>query len=457
MKNRLFFGILFIIAGMICWNGCKKPQAVVQQTVTDSIHQRLATAVIYEVNIRQATPEGTFRSFADQHIDRLKKLGVDILWLMPVYPISVKNRKGSLGSYYSVADYKGVNPEFGTLDDLKYLVKRAHEAGMLVILDWVANHSGWDNSWIKEHPDWYTHDKKGKIISPVPDWSDVADLNYENPGLVNAMTDALEYWIKEVGIDGYRCDAAAMAPTPFWHNALLKLDSIRPVIKLAEAWEPALMANGFDAAYGWDFHHLMNEIAKGTKNLGAISTYIAKTDTLYAPDDMLLNFITNHDENSWSGTEFERMGQDVKNFSVMTYLMPGIPLIYTGQEASMKKRLRFFDKDTVNWSDTLMFGFYRKLNALKHRNPALRAGIDAGKIQYSADTVNHVATLVRTSGNNCVIGFFNFGTNAVTLRLPFPEITGVFRDVFTDNLVKIKKDKEIKVDPNYFVLLEKEK
>jgi cyclomaltodextrinase len=279
MKTKLSILIAF---ALILFSGCKKKQqeiVVNENQDTQSITQRLATAVIYEVNIRQITPEGTFKAFTEQHIDRLKNLGVDVLWLMPTYPISVKNRKGTLGSYYSVADYKGVNPEFGTLEDLKTLINKAHDADMLVIFDWVANHTGWDNPWIAKNPEWYTRNEKGKIVPPVPDWSDVADLNYDNEELIKAMIDALEYWVREVGIDGYRCDAAAMAPTPFWHEALINLDSIKPVIKLAEAWEPELMANGFDAAYGWEFHHLLNDIALGNKKLSAIAAYIARTDT----------------------------------------------------------------------------------------------------------------------------------------------------------------------------------
>ncbi|MBN1790703.1 MAG: alpha-amylase [Bacteroidales bacterium] len=431
---------------------CKKPQPP-SETLTDPIHQRLASAVIYEVNIRQITPEGTFKAFTEQHIDRLSRLGVDVLWFMPTYPISVKNRKGTLGSYYSVADYKGVNPEFGSLDDLKELVRKAHDKGMLVIFDWVANHSGWDNAWIKDHPEWYTQNENGEIIAPVPDWSDVADLNYSNPELRKAMIDALEYWIKEVGIDGYRCDAAAMAPTDFWKKALLSLDSIRPLIKLAEAWEPELMANGFDAAYGWEFHHLLNDIAKGSKKFSEIESYLAKSDTLYAPDDMLMNFITNHDENSWAGTEYEKMGKHVAGFAVITYLMPGIPMLYTGQEAGLNKRLRFFEKDTVTWNDTTLYDFYRKLNALKHYNPALRAGTNAGNLVLKADSVTQTATLFRSSGENKVLGIFNFSGRAISLKVPVAEARGTYKDIFSGEQKRIRKNREIQLEPwEYWVL-----
>ena len=450
MKSRfVLISAMFLTLFLV---GCKNPKPA-SETLTDPIHQRLATSVIYEVNIRQITPEGTFKAFTEQHIDRLSHLGVDVLWLMPTYPISVKNRKGTLGSYYSVADYKGVNPEFGSLDDLKELVRKAHDKGMLVIFDWVANHSGWDNAWIKDHPDWYTHNENGEIIAPVPDWSDVADLNYNNPELRKAMIDALEYWITEVGIDGYRCDAAAMAPTDFWKEALTSLDSIRPLIKLAEAWEPELMANGFDAAYGWEFHHLLNDIAKGLKKLSDIETYIAKSDTLYAPDDMLMNFITNHDENSWAGTEYERMGKYVKGFAVITYLMPGIPMLYTGQEAGLNKRLRFFEKDTVAWNDTTLYSFYRKLNGLKHRNPALRTGINEGNLVLISDSVFQTATLFRSSGENKVLGIFNFSDRDVSLKLPVPEARGTYKDIFSGEQKKIRKNQEIKLEPwEYWVL-----
>ena len=454
IKASLLIALIFISV-----SGCKKTGKAINESqwqTTDSIHQRLAAGIIYEVNIRQITPEGTFKAFTEQHIDRLKNLGVDILWLMPLYPISVKNRKGTLGSYYSVADYKAVNPEFGTLDDLKELVKKAHEAGMLVIFDWVANHTGWDNVWISAHPDWYTRNEKNEIIAPVPDWSDVADLNYDNPELRKAMIDALEYWVREAGIDGYRCDAAAMAPTKFWNEALMSLDSIRPLIKLAEAWEPELMANGFDAAYGWEFHHLLNGIAKGSKKLADIGNYLAKADTLYAGDDMLMNFITNHDENSWAGTEYERMGNYVKGFAALTYLMPGIPMIYTGQEAGLNKRLRFFEKDTISWSDTTLYDFYRKLNRLKHNNPALRAGIAAGAIHFAADSLSQIITLQRISGKNKVLGIFNFSDHTVSTKWPLLGINGTYREIFSGEKTKIRRNTRWELTPWEFKVLENE-
>jgi glycosidase len=421
----------------------------------DSIHQRLSNGVMYEVNIRQITPEGTLKAFTGQHLERLKSLGIDVIWLMPVYPISLKNRKMPLGSYYSVADYTGINPEFGTLDDMKDLVKKAHALGMLVIFDWVPNHTGWDNPWITEHPDWYTHDKKGKILTPDPDWTDVADLNYDNPAMRKAMTEALKYWIREVGIDGYRCDAAARVPTDFWISTWQQVDSLRPVIKLAEAWEPELTANGFDAAYGWDLHHLMNDIAKGAKKVDVLYKYFHRVDTLYQKDDILLNFITNHDENSWNGTEYERMGKGVNCFAAFTYIVPGMPLIYTGQEAALKKRLHFFEKDTMNWNDTTLYSFYRRLNNLKHTNYALIAGSKDNVFKYAMDTIANTTVIFRQTGNDQVLGLFNFSDSIVKIRVTIPEALGKYREAFNNDKIFVKKDTYFTLNPWGFSILEK--
>ncbi len=454
MKTNL---LLTTLVALLLLGSCKQNtpvDAVNPLSGLDSIHQRLANGVMYEVNIRQITPEGTLKAFTEQHIDRLKNLGIDVIWLMPVYPISLKNRKMPLGSYYSVADYKEINPEFGTLDDMKDLVKKAHASGMLVIFDWVANHSGWDNHWITEHPDWYTHDKKGKIVSPVADWSDVADLNYDNPDLRKAMTEAMKYWIKEAGIDGYRCDAAAMAPTDFWKSAWQQVDSMRPVIKLAEAWEPELMDNGFDAVYGWELHHLLNDIAKGAKKVNALDKYFHRIDTLYDKDDILLNFITNHDENSWSGTEYERMGRGVNCFAAFTYIVPGMPLIYTGQEAALKKRLRFFEKDTVNWNDTTLYSFYRRLNNLKHTNYALIAGDKENVFEYSVDTITNTIAIFRQTGEDKVIGVFNFSDNIVKTGVPMEEALGKYREAFNNDKIFVKADTYFTLQPWGFSILE---
>lgn len=411
-----------------------------------SVRDRISSAVIYEVNIRQYTPEGTFSAFTSKHLERLSKLGMDILWLMPVNPISEKNRKGSLGSYYAVADYKKVNPEMGSLDDLKNLVNKAHELGMYVILDWVANHTGWDNPWITEHPDWYTHDSTGSIISPVPDWSDVADLNYDNDTMRIAMIDAMKYWIKEVNIDGYRCDAAAMVPVDFWVSARESIDSIKPVFMLAEAWEPELLVKAFDAGYAWELHHMMNRIAKSESSAASLDHYLTWYDSLYTKDDILMNFITNHDENTWAGSEYERMGIAVNTFAVLTYFMPGMPLIYSGQEAGLTKRLRFFEKDTINQSDTALYSFYRNLNHIKHTNPALAAGIFSGKLTPIQTGNKNIFAFVREKDNNRILAIFNLSDSTETANLnPESDSSIGYTDMFSGQSYNIGS--ELKLTP----------
>ena len=305
---------------------------------------------IYEVNTRQYTPEGTFEAF-DTHIKELKDMGVGIVWFMPINPIGEKNRKGTLGSYYSVKDYKGVNPEFGTLQDFKETVNQIHSMGMYVIIDWVANHTAWDNVWVKEHPDFYTKDSLGNFVPPVPDWHDVIDLNYDNKELWQYMIDAMKYWVEECDIDGFRCDVAGMVPLDFWKTAHAELDKIKNVFMLAEAEGPELH-EAFDMTYSWELLHLMNNVAQGKKDVQSIRDYFQKEKNQYPPDAYRMRFTTNHDENTWNGTEFERMGEAAETFDVFTCVIPGMPLLYSGQEAGLNKRLDFFEKDTIEWKDS---------------------------------------------------------------------------------------------------------
>ena len=251
-------------------------------------------AAIYEVNIRQFTPSGTFEEF-ETHLPRLKKLGVDILWLMPIHPIGVENRKGSLGSYYSVKDYLAVNPEYGTMEEFKALVEEIHDQGMYVILDWVANHCAWDNPLVTEHPDWFTKDSTGHMVPPVPDWSDVVDFNYDNPELRTWMIDALRFWVRETDIDGYRCDVAGMVPQEFWNEARAELDKIKPVFMLAEDENPAHHERAFDMTYSWELHHLLVRIAKGDTTAAALWTYFDRDIERYGNDAYRMLFTDNHD------------------------------------------------------------------------------------------------------------------------------------------------------------------
>lgn len=330
--------------------------------------------VIYEVNLRQHTEEGTIRAFMED-LPRLKALGADVLWMMPVHPIGIKNRKGSLGSYYSVADYRGINPEFGNMDDFKAMLDAAHELDMKVIIDWVANHTAWDHPWADAHPDFYSRDSLGAMIPPIgTDWSDVTQLNYENPELRKAMLADMRFWIEEVGIDGFRCDVADWVPLDFWQNARKELDAIKPVFMLAESENPDHHKEAFDATYSWELFHIMTEIGAGHRTALALDSMFEKNASRFALEDYRLNFITNHDENSWKESPEALFGEGQKAFAVLTFTLPGTGLIYSGQEANNTKMLEFFEKDPIDWGNYMHSDFYQQLTSLKHEHSALWNG-----------------------------------------------------------------------------------
>lgn len=421
-SNRFVASVFIVLVGclMLSFVGCKPNSKQPRTKDTFELpYNYLKDAVIYEVNLRQFTADGTIASFRKE-LKNLKDLGVKILWFMPIQPIGELNRKGSLGSYYSIRDYVAVNPEFGTMEEFKSLVKECHELGFKVILDWVGNHSAFDHRWVNEHPDWYTRDSAGKIVPPVPDWSDVADLNYESPGLRAAMIEAMKFWVKECDIDGYRCDVAFMVPADFWREARRSLDSIKPVFMLAEAEEHdmGLYENAFHAYYGWELHHIMNEVAKGKASVQRFDTVYLKKNKVFADSIFSMNFITNHDENSWNGTEFERMGSSWKAMAVLSYMWPGIPLMYTGQERGLNKRLRFFDKDTVvpakNASD--YFQFYTQLNNLKKSTRSLHTAPSDERVLQLKELKTGVLSLSRSQNNETITAVLNFSNDSYNLN-----------------------------------------
>ncbi|GLC23929.1 alpha-amylase family glycosyl hydrolase [Roseisolibacter agri] len=395
------------------------------------------TASIYEVNVRQFTPEGTIAAL-QRHLPRLDSLGVDILWLMPVQPIGKKNRKGPLGSYYSIADYRAINPEFGTTADMRALVDAAHAQGLKVILDWVPNHTAFDHPWITQHPDWYVKNPDGTISNArdnegrPTDWTDVAELDYTKPAMRQAMLADMRYWIDSMKVDGFRCDVAGGVPDDFWAEARQALQAAKPdVFLLAEAESPKAHA-AFDMTYGWELHHLLNELAKGKKPTSALDAYLAKQDSAYPREAMRMYFTSNHDENSWQGTEFERMkANHLPAFVLAATMQNGMPLVYTGQEVSMNKRLRFFEKDTVNWSGPSLAGFYRRMLALKDSQPALANGGWGGRqVALQTNGGDRVYAFTRTQGENTVLVAVNFGDAAANVTyegLPQP---GAYTDWF---------------------------
>lgn len=412
-----------------------------------------SNANIYEVNIRQYTNEGTINAFRE-HIPRLKEMGVNILWLMPVQPIGELNRKGSLGSYYSVKDYKAVNSEFGTMQDLKDLVNEAHEMGMYVILDWVANHSAWDNIWTAEHPEYYVKNEDGTFHSPY-DWSDVIQFDYDNPALRDSMIRALKFWIVEADVDGYRCDVAGMVPTDFWNDVVTQLKQIKPIFMLAEDEDNlSLLEQAFDMNYSWKLLHLMNDIAKSDKTANDIWGYIDWNNSTFSNEDYRMAFITNHDENSWNGTTKERMSEGIEVFAVLTYTIAGMPLVYSGQEAGNEKRLRFFDKDTIDWSNVVYHDFYTILNQLKRDNKALWNGIEGGEmIDVNGGQNKDVFAFVRKKDGNKVVVILNLSANESHFHPCHESALGNFTNVFTGENVELGKSSHFDLKPwSYLVL-----
>ena len=379
---------------------------------TPSVHPDWTyNSVLYEVNIRQFSPEGTFAGVEAQ-LPRLKELGVDILWLMPMYEIGTEGRKGTLGSYYAISDYKAVNPEFGTMEDFEHLLAAAHGMGFKVILDWVANQTAPDNVWMYEKPaNFYERDSLGNAVWEY-DWTDTRSLNYENEEVWRAQDDAMRFWL-EKGVDGFRCDAAGEVPAEFWKGILPQMNKDYPNIYLLAEAERDNLADAsetFDANYAWELHHLLNSMAQGRKTVADLKDYVARDAARFPKEAYRLMFTSNHDENSWSGTEFEREGAAANACAVLCFTLPGSqPLIYTGQEIGLSRRLEFFEKDPItDWSANEYTAFWKKLVDLKHGNPALAAGEKGGPIEY-IDAPDGVIAFRRQVKGNTVVVAANFG------------------------------------------------
>jgi glycosidase len=441
--------ISFLVVLSIVFCSCKQEQKVDKTNneptseiapVSDTI---MENAVIYEANIRQYSPEGTFDAFT-KDIPELKQLGVKIIWLMPINPISQTKRKATggdfaskiedeaernkmLGSYYAVSDYTKVNPEFGTIEDFRELVKTAHQNGIYVILDWVPNHTGWDHVWIKTHPEFYVKNAKGEITDPLNDdgtskgWGDVAQLDYSNMAMQDQMIKDMMYWVEEENIDGFRCDHIEPTPVSFWEKAIPQLKSKKEIFMLAENDDPKFMKDDlFDMEYGWKLLHVMNDMAKGKKTLHDFDNLMKTIDTLYEKDDILMNFTTNHDENSWNGTLKERMPNNKEIFTTLTYTLPGMPLIYSGQEYDLDHVLKFFEKDSIPKTKGSYFEVLKKLGALKNTNPALNGGKQAASYQRMQTGNDDVLMFNRSKAGSTVtfIGNFSDMQQSVTIDLP---------------------------------------
>jgi glycosidase len=468
---------IFIICSAIAIMGCKNDSAEVASNSIEKFSPALEeNSVIYEVNIRQYSPEGTFNAFT-KDIPQLKELGVKIIWVMPIFPISQTKRKATggddskfasempaaeqhkyLGSYYAVSDFKKVNPEFGTIEDFRNLVKTAHENGIYVILDWVPNHTGWDHVWIKNHPEYYTQNAKGEIIDPVnPEtgkswgWTDVADLNYDNQNLRAEMTADMMHWIKNEDIDGFRCDVAGNVPLDFWQQAIPQLRKQKSIFMLAEAWEPALLKNNlFDMAYGWDGHHTMNKIAQGKETVKQFDAFIEKINKDYEANDILMNFVDNHDENSWNGTIKSRLGEAEAAMTALSYLMPGMPLVYSGNEYGLEHSLKFFEKDSIPKTKGKQWELRSKLGKIKNEIDALHGGKNKANYKRLSASNENVLAFERTKNGKKVIYLANLSAKPVSVSMP---ITGQYKDVMNEKMMDLKATQVLSMVPwQYFIL-----
>lgn len=405
------------------------------------------SSVIYEINVRQFSKEGTFKA-VENNLERLKDLGVDILWFMPIHPIGEKNRKGPLGSYYSVKDYYDVNPEFGTKEDFKELVSKAQNLGMKVILDWVANHTAWDNVWTETNPEFYLKDSAGNFVLPHEDWVDVIKLDFSNPALRRAMIEAMKYWAREFNIDGFRCDVAAEVPLDFWESARKALDSIKPVFMLAEAHERELHIAAFDATYSWNFHFLFYQISRGKEKISKIYEEWKWEKEHYPENAIRMRFTTNHDENSWNGTEFEKYGPMHKTVAVFFYILNGMPLIYNGQEAASNKRLKFFERDPIEWGNYRYSEFYKSLNTLKKSRKSLAAGDRGGKTLFIPHSKkDSVIVIMRYTDDEKTLGIFNFTNKQITIELENDYVIGAYKEYFSNRNFILGKKAIITLQP----------
>ena len=391
---------------------------------------------IYEVNVRQYTPEGTFKAF-EKHLDRLKEMGVQTLWFMPITPIGIKDRKGHLGSYYAVKDYTAVNPEFGTLEDWKHLVNKCHEMGFKVITDWVANHTSADHAWLEKYPDFYVRDSAtGVALSPF-DWTDARKLNYKNAALQDSMIKSLQYWIRETNIDGYRCDVAEEVPAEFWKKAIDTLRGLKNVFMLAEGNKGWLHTAGFDATYTWDAFGLFNKIVKGERTNASIDSVLAKVDSTFPANALRLYFTSNHDENSWNKADYGTTpGASHAPFAVLTQtLKASVPLIYSGQEEPFLDSLSFFYKDTILFGKFERTNLYKKLLDLRKSNAALAANAAFIKINTGAD--DKIFAFTREKDNKKILVVLNLSAAPQKAIIDATALAGEPTELFSGQKQKI--------------------
>ncbi len=465
--------VIFLLTAF-AFNACQNQPTTAVQTPVNAHTQAVpepewaSSAVLYECNVRQFSPTGNFAGVR-AGLPRLRDLGIDVLWIMPIHPIGVERRKlkpGDLGSPYSVRDYLAVNPDFGTEADFKILVNEAHVLGLKVILDWVPNHTSWDSEWKKSHPEYFTKYKGDFTVpinehgEPIPDWSDVCDLDYGNPATRRAMIEAMQYWLKTCDIDGFRVDMAGLVPNDFWAEARPALDSVKQVFMLGE-WqdEPAHFRSCFNVNYGWKWKDVTKDIAAGKQNAKSLDTLLRFLNGFYPEGYAQLYFTQNHDENSWNGTETELYGEAADVFNILAFTWQGIPMIYNGQEDGLSQRLPFFEKAPIRWKNFEKTPFFQKLCDLRHNNSALWSGRNGGSLEkIETDHDDQVYAFTREKNGDRLVVVMNLSNKpcAVTLHPSDVVISGVYLNVFVASTVQLTKDMQLNLKPwEYLVLTNK--
>ncbi len=426
-------------------------------------------AVIYQVNVRQFTKEGTFKAFAE-HIDRIAALGVDMVWFMPIYPLCDTKKKTheeaeteTLGSHYAVYDFFSVNPRYGTPEDFRTVVKKLHSLGIKVILDFVPNHTGWDSRWMLRHPDWFKKDAAGNILSPVKEengeswgWDDVAQLDYSVRKVRENVIQAHEFWMKEFDIDGFREDVAGEVPNSFWHELRPRLEKIRPVYMLSEdeVKGEQHFKICFNTNYGWETSIVLKKIVKGELPASALYEWTEKVKEKFGTRGWQLNYTQNHDENTWNGTEKELFGEGADCYTALTFVIEGMGMIYNGQEATLDKRLWFFNKDEIDWTGFPRTVLFKKLIDLKHRNKALWNGQHGGELRkLSTDADDKVYAFIREKEGDRFVGIFNLSDQKVACILRGAEAAGNYQDAFTNKEMTVKPHMPLNLKPFDYILL----
>jgi len=426
--------------------------------MTGSTYKRanwLATTNIYEVNTRQYTAEGTFNAFSAE-LPRLKDMGVEVLWFMPIHPIGEQNRKGSLGSYYCIKDFKAVNLEFGTAEDFKALIKKAHELGMKVIMDWVANHAAWDNVWTTDHPDYFERDAEGNFRAPY-DWTDVIQIDHSSEAEQEAMIDAMKYWVTDFNIDGFRADLAHLTPLAFWKKARTAIEPLKENLFWLAETEEIYYHEVFDASFTWEWMHKTEDYCKGNTDMDGLKEVLHRYYGAFPASAYRMYFTSNHDENSWNGTEYEKYGEMAKAFAVFSFTWNGIPLIYSGQELPNLKKLKFFDKDVIAWTgNNELHSFYKNLLKLRKRNPALRACDPSVNSFLVTPSIDHcVFAYLRKNGDNEVLVFLNLSSDAISFSVEDNIVDGSFEDIFTGTRHNLNADSVIEMPAGGFRVFER--